>query len=133
MVDVLQEGIVTVCIPTVVNFQRAVAPVPTPRTPEDCDHAGQSWSGELGVKCACCNVRLFAAPAVLANLPAAVIDLMHQMWQDAGRPWLAKSWYGRRVAYGNWTIVDHPLFGDGLPVNNDRLAAFALKHLGSAQ
>lgn len=123
----------TVHIPTVINFQKAGAPAPTPRTPEDCDHAGQSWSSELGVRCACCGVRLFASPAVLANLSAATVSVMYLMWKDAGWPWLTRSWHGRRVACGDWTIVDHSLFPDGLPVRNDHLVAFMHKYFGGVQ
>lgn len=102
-------------------------------TPEQCNHAGQTWSTELGERCSRCGVRLFAAPSVLANLPAATINVMHRVWQDAGYPSLTKPANGRRVAYGNWTIVDHPLFAEGLPVHNDHLTAFTLKYLGGAQ
>ena len=123
----------TVHLPNVINFQRQDEPDPTPRTPEDCDHAGQVWSSELGMKCACCNVRLFASPALLANLPATTVDAMYHMWQDAGWPWLTRAWHGQRVAYEDWTIVDHPLFPDGLPVRNDRLVAFTHKYFGGVQ
>ena len=111
--------------PLAVNFTRdGVVTSVGNREPEQCDHAGESWSSELGVRCTQCGVRLFAAPRVLAYRSNDVIDAMHRAWQAAGWP-VIDGW--PRIYYSDrWVLVEHPLFDHvgGLPVRYDKLAAF---------
>lgn len=113
-----------------VNFDRG-APVCCMGSlaPEDCDHTGETWSTDLGVRCTRCGARLFAPPNVLAKRCRAAGEEMYHLWTAAGRPRLAVPWWGDRVWVDPeiWVIVDHPLFTNvgGLPVRRDLLASFS--------
>lgn len=92
--------------------------------PEECDHVGQSSSGSLALYCARCGVRLFVPRHFLANLPAATIERMHELWRAAGYPeWLGGGW---AITPSYWQIVDHPLFAalGGLPVLHTAMDRF---------
>lgn len=96
-------------------------------TPEQCDHAGQTWSTDLGMRCTKCGVRLFAHLAILAYRSKDVVDEMHRLWQAAGYPHLSVMRIpGQAWVADGWTLVQHPLFAHigGLPVRNDQLAEF---------
>lgn len=112
-------------IPGVVNFARdGIIVCAGDRDPEACDHAGESWSSELGVRCTQCGERLFAAPAVLARRSHNEIEEMYCLWKAAGWPFL--NGWPRRYGSDRWVIVEHPLFAHvgGLPVRCDKLSAF---------
>jgi DNA-directed RNA polymerase subunit RPC12/RpoP len=114
-----------ISVPLAINFTHdGVVTQMGNRDPEQCDHAGESWSSELGVRCTQCGVRLFAAPRVLAFKPHAVVEKMYRVWQAAGWPvldgWL-HSYIGDR-----WILIEHPLFAHipGILVRKDKLGAF---------
>lgn len=117
-------------IPIIVNFDRDGGAVGYTGNwaPEDCDHAGQCWSSDMGVRCVRCGVRLFAPPRHLARRPRAEVDEMHRLWAAAGRPDLMGSLFGRWawVDTVTWVLIQHPLFdhAGGLPVRRELLASF---------
>ena len=117
-------------IPIIANFDRDGGAVGHmgDKAPEDCDHAGQCWSGDMGVRCVRCGVRLFAPPRHLARRPRAVVEEMHRLWAAAGRPDLMGSLFGRWawVDTESWVLIQHPLFehAGGLPVRRELLAVW---------
>lgn len=112
----------------VINFDRDGTPVTSTGNlaPELCNHDGQTWSSDLGMRCTACGVRLFASPGVLAYRSRATVDAMYQVWQAAGWPHLSVPRFGRIWIADNWTLLQHPLFAHigGIPVRADKLAAF---------
>jgi DNA-directed RNA polymerase subunit RPC12/RpoP len=112
-------------IPLAVNFNRDGIVVDVGnRDPEQCDHANESWSSDLGVRCTQCGVRLFAAPRVLEFRSWEVINEMHRIWQSAGWP-ILDGWPSGYIG-DRWILIEHPLFAhiQGIPVRKDKLSAF---------
>lgn len=116
-------------IPIVVSFRRDGIPVTEvgDLEPATCNHAGETWSSDLSMRCTQCGVRLFASPEVLAYRSAAVVEQMYKMWQAAGWPHLYVPLFGRVMwITDNWELIQHPLFAHigGLSVRRDKLDAF---------
>lgn len=90
--------------------------------PEDCDHAGEDWSTDLGIRCSRCGARLFAPPRHLARRPRAVLEEMYRLWTAAGWPHVVTE----PCSCERWTVIQHPLFSHvgGLAVRADKLASF---------
>jgi hypothetical protein len=93
--------------------------------PEDCDHAGATWSDCIALRCPRCGSRLFLPPRLLARRPEHEIEAMYALWVRAGCP---EFWNGQwSFAPAHQTMLPLPLFAalGGLPVRNDRLDSFA--------
>jgi hypothetical protein len=95
--------------------------------PENCSHAGATWSQSLALVCPLCRQPMFLPPRLLAYLPASKITAMHELWRSAGWP----EWYGQEKGWGEildtWeTLVQHPLFDHcgGIPVRLSRQQLF---------
>lgn len=89
--------------------------------PEDCDHAGQTWSQDLAMRCTRCGIHLFLPPRVLAHVPGPTANHMYQLWRAAGWP---EFWDGAWV--GTVPRVAIPAFDHigGIPVTPERRAGF---------
>lgn len=96
--------------------------------PQNCDHAGATWSDCLDMRCPRCGSRLFLPPCLLAYLAEDTIETMHALWTAAGWP----AFIGGQdphwsIIADKWTLLEHPLFAHmaGLPVRHDRREVFA--------
>jgi hypothetical protein len=96
--------------------------------PENCDHAGQTWSDCLEMRCTRCGARLFLPGRFLARRPEEVLERMYAAWCAAGWP----SFIGGQGAHwtdhgAGWQMLPLPDFQHvgGLPVRADKLEAFA--------
>jgi hypothetical protein len=124
----------TLDIPLVVAFDRRGKPVDLVGDvePENCNHAGATWSSNLDMRCPRCGSRLFLPPRLLAYLPEAVIERMNAAWEAAGWPAFSGGENpGWRITPDKWTLLDDlPDFDHvgGLPVRCDRLATFQNAH-----
>ena len=113
-------------VPIVTAFDRDGKPVPLrgDLEPEQCDHAGASYSASLALRCPRCGIPMFLPPRKLAHLPGDIVDVMHDLWAAAGWPeWWRDGWH-YKPEY--WTMTEHVLFPDGLPVCNGRLSLWQL-------
>ena len=97
-------------------------------TPEDCNHAGATWSSCLDMRCPHCGSRLFLPVRLLAYLPETTIERMHAAWGAAGWPeFRGGDNPGWRGSPDKWKILDDlPDFDHvgGLAVRCDKLATF---------
>jgi hypothetical protein len=92
--------------------------------PEQCNHAGATWSANLELRCPRCRQPLFLPPPLLAYLPASTITAMDILWSAAGWPeWGTEDWW---FLPEHWTLTAHPLFAHcgGIPVRHDHLQQF---------
>lgn len=116
-------------IPIAVAFGPAGGPVDLvgDLAPEACNHAGQTWSSCLDLRCGRCGSRLFLPGRLLAYLPEAQVERMHSAWCAAGWPaWRSGDTPGWRIS-DKWRVVDDLRDFDhlgGLPVRCDRWATF---------
>jgi len=113
-------------VPVVTAFDQDGQPVPLigDVEPEDCSHVGAAWSPNLDMRCPRCGVPLFLPPEKLAYLPGEVVDTMHVLWTIAGWPeWWRGGWHYKPE---DWTMTEHVLYPDGIPVSNDRLSLWQL-------
>ena len=121
----------TVDIPLVVAFDRNGKPADLvgDLEPENCNHAGATWSSNLDMRCPRCGSRLFLPPKLLSYLAEDVIERMHAAWCAAGWPeFRCGSTPGWSIIPDKWTVIDDlPDFDHvgGLPVRCDKLATFA--------
>jgi hypothetical protein len=123
-------------IPLVVGWDPATGTMITARElgqrrrilPEECDHAGASWSPNLVVLCPHCRAHMDIPPRFLARRPASDLTTMHELWRAAGWPeWVSdngRSGWNAPAEY--WQIMDHPLFAGmgGIAVRHDRVFQF---------
>jgi len=123
----LPDGADVIDIPLVVAFDaNGPCSLTGDTIPENCDHAGYSWSDCLDIRCGRCGARLFIPARHLANRSEQELEDMHALWVRAGWPrWNSDHWYAHPA---RWTIIAHPLFDHlgGLAVRNDRLDSFSI-------
>jgi hypothetical protein len=92
--------------------------------PEDCNHAGATYSSNLAFVCLRCRQPMFLPPRLLAYLPASTITAMQELWRAAGWPqWENQHW---SIVPQHWTMTEHLLFDHcgGIPVRHDRQQQF---------
>jgi hypothetical protein len=92
--------------------------------PATCDHANGCYSDNIATKCPACRIPIFLPPHLLAHLPRATVETMHQLWRAAGWPaWEDDDWAVNRDQH---ILITEPLFArtGGIPVRRDRIQMY---------
>jgi hypothetical protein len=92
--------------------------------PEECDHAGYSWSEVFRLRCGRCGAPMVLPARVIARRTPDHIEEMARAWERAGKPAFRHRRTGDAIlvmwadeALENGVMLEHPLFAHlgGLP------------------